>query len=102
MKLSDPIIAAATESFLFIYRKGSEVKALTLETAKIEQAGLFASGWRHTDTLNGCICVEQMERGAQIRYDDAVAYWNKTHSKELFTPDENALRIAAGLEQYQP
>ena len=102
MKLSDPIIAAATESFLFVYRKDGEVKALTLETAKIEQAGLFASGWKHTDTLNGCVYVERMERGAQARFDDAVAYWDKTHTKKLFTPDENALRIAAGLKQSQP
>lgn len=49
-----------TDHTIFVYAKDGNIKCLTLEQAKAQQAVLKNEGWIHTTTLDPCRFIESL------------------------------------------
>ena len=44
--------------FVFIYAKGKEIKALSIEESKRLNDSLIKEGWKHSQTLDACVWIQ--------------------------------------------
>ncbi len=53
------------QTFVFIYAKGMEIKALNIEESKRLNDELLKEDWKHTQTLDACVWIQYLHNNCE-------------------------------------